>query len=111
MTRIEEIARKIANEEDGIGFGPNREDTYFLLAEVKRLEGDVSEDDGVRAVWRRRTQEAEALALSLAEALDTLKLWSLATSEPLKKQKRDEVLAMVDAALSSPALLKLKGGV
>lgn len=125
MTRLDEIAARL----EAMPHNALNEDCAFLLAEVKRLEGERDKArEGVEQCAHAALQanyaavnnweaaerlegernEAITLARSLAEALERIERRDFLMAD-LKSVTTPERVAA--AALSSPALLKLKGGV
>lgn len=109
-----------------------KDDIAYLLAEVKRLEGERDEALALHAdalaSWNKsidrvselglERNELQRLALSLAEALGWFNIRRFAIQSKFDLHGPADMAEAMrgafkasDAALSSPALLKLKGGV
>jgi len=119
MTNLEEIATRLeARKKPGANLFAevaSPSDIAYLLAEVKRLKDAFVQMHGCAGKamndWvdeQARAEDAEALALSLAEALE--RLTSMVAILPPDMDEPGSAIGQARSALSSPALLKLKGG-
>jgi len=107
-TRVEEISWRLSNVlQYGWQLPREYEDIAYLLAEAKARGKDHERCAEMAAAAFDRAMEAEALALSLAEALSRCAL--VLSGEQMTKNSLIDALEEARAALSSPALLKLRG--
>ena len=80
------------------------EDSQRTAAELRRLYQENEEDQGVIAVWRGRTQRAEAQRDQLLEALKSTGLflhhcWCDVQMNDYSFEKLNQQMAVVDAAI------------
>lgn len=113
MTSIEEIAARLeASSRYPAAQAFDKNDIAYLLEEVKRLGGDLDDAREVNAGSNCayldqmcRAESAEALALSLAEALESVQAYTDGDDGIVATDLR----RLVGPALSDPRLLKLRG--